>query len=276
MEFLPGEFRGQRNLAIYSPWCCRDSDMTEWLTLRLLLQCWISFKFYPSKSGEEKGRRAIQNDSPGVCLLGETSAMQWVVDLTPQWHLHLFGGCWEPAGCQPLSQGTENPQWKEHASCPPGCIFRVPESCSRTHSKELWGQCRQHARAHTGHKEATIVGLHSDVAGLGCWRQMAKRGARWRPRIWAGWGRRLSQEYDCRAGHFLVEYDPLNRLEGQWALYDVYQNHLKRLTEVDFPGGPVAKNPPVDAADTGSIRSGKIPHALGLLSLCATATEPAL
>ena len=84
----------------------------------------------------------------------------------------------------------------------------------------------------------------------------------------SGMGRRLSKEYDCRASHFLVEWDPLNRLGGQWALYAVYQHHLK--------SGPVAKNPPVDAADTGSIRSGKIPHALGLQSLCATATEPAL
>ena len=28
-EFLPGESRGQRNLAGYSPWGCKESDMTE-------------------------------------------------------------------------------------------------------------------------------------------------------------------------------------------------------------------------------------------------------
>ena len=27
--FLPGEFHGQRNLAGYSPWGCRESDMNE-------------------------------------------------------------------------------------------------------------------------------------------------------------------------------------------------------------------------------------------------------
>ena len=27
--FLPGEFHGQRNLAGYSPWGCKESDMTE-------------------------------------------------------------------------------------------------------------------------------------------------------------------------------------------------------------------------------------------------------
>ena len=27
--FLPGEFHGQMNLAGYSPWGCKESDMTE-------------------------------------------------------------------------------------------------------------------------------------------------------------------------------------------------------------------------------------------------------
>ena len=27
--FLTGEFHGQRNLAGYSPWCLKESDMTE-------------------------------------------------------------------------------------------------------------------------------------------------------------------------------------------------------------------------------------------------------
>ena len=33
--FLPGEFHGQRSLAGYSSWGCKDSDMTERLTLPL-------------------------------------------------------------------------------------------------------------------------------------------------------------------------------------------------------------------------------------------------
>ena len=38
----------------------------------------------------------------------------------------------------------------------------------------------------------------------------------------------------------------------------------------DFPGGPVAKNPPATAGDVGSIpgRGSKTPHAAGQLSLC--------
>ena len=29
--FFPGEFHGQRSLAGYSPWDCKESDMTQWL-----------------------------------------------------------------------------------------------------------------------------------------------------------------------------------------------------------------------------------------------------
>ena len=31
--FLPGEFHGQRSLACYSPWGCKELDMIEQLTL---------------------------------------------------------------------------------------------------------------------------------------------------------------------------------------------------------------------------------------------------
>ena len=35
LVFLPGESRGQRSLVGYSLWGCKESDMTEWLTLSL-------------------------------------------------------------------------------------------------------------------------------------------------------------------------------------------------------------------------------------------------
>ena len=34
--FLPGESHGQRSLAGYCPWSCKESDMTERLTLSKL------------------------------------------------------------------------------------------------------------------------------------------------------------------------------------------------------------------------------------------------
>ena len=52
---------------------------------------------------------------------------------------------------------------------------------------------------------------------------------------------------------------------------------LKKNSWGDFPGGAVVKNPPANAGDTGfEPWSGKIPHAVEQLSLCATTTEPVL
>ena len=51
----------------------------------------------------------------------------------------------------------------------------------------------------------------------------------------------------------------------------IYQAQEKESK--DLPGGPVVKNLPANAGDTGSIPSGNIPHAKGQLSLCAMVTE---
>ena len=37
--FLPGESHGQKGLAGYSPWGCKESNTTEWLTLYTVLLC---------------------------------------------------------------------------------------------------------------------------------------------------------------------------------------------------------------------------------------------
>ena len=44
---------------------------------------------------------------------------------------------------------------------------------------------------------------------------------------------------------------------------------------MDFPGGPVGKNPPANPGHMGSIPGlgTKIPHIVRQLSLCATTTE---
>ena len=51
----------------------------------------------------------------------------------------------------------------------------------------------------------------------------------------------------------------------------VFCEHQRRNV-MDFPGGPVVKNPPANAEDTQSI-PGKIPHASGQLTQRATTTE---
>ena len=44
-------------------------------------------------------------------------------------------------------------------------------------------------------------------------------------------------------------------------------------SSLDFPGGPVVRNPPANERVTGSITAA---HAAGQLSPCATSTEPVL
>ena len=44
--FLPGEFHRQRSLVGYSPWNCKESDMTEWLISQLFIA--FSYDFWLS------------------------------------------------------------------------------------------------------------------------------------------------------------------------------------------------------------------------------------
>ena len=41
LVFLPGESYGQRSLEVYSPWSCKESDMTEQLTHTHRTQRWL-------------------------------------------------------------------------------------------------------------------------------------------------------------------------------------------------------------------------------------------
>ena len=50
---------------------------------------------------------------------------------------------------------------------------------------------------------------------------------------------------------------------------------MYKINKRDFPGGPVVKNPPYKAGDTGLTpgQGTKIPHASGQLDRCTTTTE---
>ena len=43
--FLPGEFHGQRSLVGYSPWSCKELDMTERLTLHFTIKWLVELLF---------------------------------------------------------------------------------------------------------------------------------------------------------------------------------------------------------------------------------------
>ena len=53
---LPGESHGQRSLADYSPWGCRESNKIEWLTLSFGLRGITRGKEPPAKAEEIKRR----------------------------------------------------------------------------------------------------------------------------------------------------------------------------------------------------------------------------
>ena len=52
--FLPGEFHGQRSLAGYSLWGCKESDTTEQLTLHAMLSFLPDFITGSSATGSQK------------------------------------------------------------------------------------------------------------------------------------------------------------------------------------------------------------------------------
>ena len=47
--FLPGKFHRQRSLVGYSPWDCKESDTTEWLSLHFAHDTY-NMKFRTDKS----------------------------------------------------------------------------------------------------------------------------------------------------------------------------------------------------------------------------------
>ena len=55
--FLPRECHGQRNLAGYSPWHHKDSDMTEWLTLSLQFSRFRDFALVADRFSDRSGSR---------------------------------------------------------------------------------------------------------------------------------------------------------------------------------------------------------------------------
>ena len=51
--FLPGEFHGQRSLAGYSLWGCRESDTTEWIIhICICIYCLSDFSYRLSQNTE--------------------------------------------------------------------------------------------------------------------------------------------------------------------------------------------------------------------------------
>ena len=87
--FLPGKFHGQRSLAGYSPWGCKESDTTEWLKQHGVLQTfWILVSWPPISIALEKKKK------PTSRLIVTTSNL--FIALCQ----HSFWECWHVLGCR--------------------------------------------------------------------------------------------------------------------------------------------------------------------------------
>ena len=62
-SILPGEFHGQRSLVGYSPWGCKESDMTELLTFSLSTQSILYFL-----PGRPTSMLPLQDEELKICL----------------------------------------------------------------------------------------------------------------------------------------------------------------------------------------------------------------
>ena len=79
----------------------------------------------------------------------------------------------------------------------------------------------------------------------------------------------------CRSNVLISTYKCLFFQRILKCISFIKKNKTAKL--LDFPDGPVVKNPLANAGDTGfSPWSGKIPYATGQLSLWATTSEPVL
>ena len=110
--FLPGEFHGQRSLAGYSPWGCKDLDTTEWLLLttglaaaaaKSLQSC---LTLYDPVDGSPPGSLVpgiLQARTLEWVAISFSSAWKWKVKVKLLSHVPLFVTPWTAAHQAPLS-----------------------------------------------------------------------------------------------------------------------------------------------------------------------------
>ena len=88
--FLPGEFHGQRSLVGYSPWSCKELDMTKWLTGEgngspLQYSCLEN----PMDGGAWWA--AVHGVAKSLTRLSDLAAAEWVtLHFTIQWLVELL------------------------------------------------------------------------------------------------------------------------------------------------------------------------------------------
>ena len=153
---LPGKSQGRRSLVGYSPWGCKESDTTEWLTLSLSCVC---MGFPGSASGKEstcqcrKRRRDLRSVPGSGRFLGgghgnplSYSCLKNPVD-TGAWRAKSMGSQgvgydWSDLACPHIFIHVyiyrERRKWKGYS----GKIFIFGKSGWKIYGNSLYCSCR--------------------------------------------------------------------------------------------------------------------------------------
>ena len=94
--FLPGEYHGQRSLAGYSPWGCKESDTTEWLNTHIVM--W-SVMYDNSIIENWVKSHEMQTRGNGVIMVGLVFWARWLYYNLISW----------PSGCHHMFLMTKAP-----------------------------------------------------------------------------------------------------------------------------------------------------------------------
>ena len=103
--FLPGEFHGQRSLDSYSPWVCKESDMTEQLT----------HTHTHTRSGESHGQRSLDSYSPWGCK--ESDMTEQLTHTHTYTHVHMCAIYFYVISATGCILSVRNPRLTARLSC---------------------------------------------------------------------------------------------------------------------------------------------------------------
>ena len=168
--FLPGKFHCQRNLTGYSLWGCKESDMTEWLSISDISRSLGILSLSSLKL-------AIPTRSqPAVTMFGVLTILSSANGKGP----FIGQGEWQSLHLPPTSP-SNSPFWIQfHVQLTPKCLYLPMVSLWRVFvSSKTWRQCltKRHVYLSDGGISGFAVPGWSEIWGnlglpgysAGCW-----------------------------------------------------------------------------------------------------------
>ena len=151
-SILPGEFQGLRSLASYSPWGCRNLDMTQWLTLFL-----SSMYLFGEGNGTPLQYSCLENPRDGgawwAAVYGVAQSRTRLSDFIFTFHFHALEkerathssvlawripGTGEPGGLPSMESHRVRHDWSDLAAAAAACICLSVYDLSNNQSTYTW------------------------------------------------------------------------------------------------------------------------------------------